>query len=197
METGNSFDSLRRSILAISPVHEKSLASFLDLFTPESYSADSFFSKSGSYPISMVYIRAGAFVSYYQDGNKHALINDIFVEHNFILPIPPNIHRSPSYLNIQAILHSDVLQAKYSSIEALAQKNSSVDLFMRTLINRELIKRKAIYESSPFIYNLQTRYQLLEDSLGKQISLIPPFYLASYLNISEKQLAKLQNRSSY
>jgi CRP-like cAMP-binding protein len=192
MDTVTSFEALRNSVLTLCPVHEKSLKALLDTFTLAEYPANSLFCKAGDYAWGMAYVSEGIFISYYSGNKSGPVVKDIFVEQNFMLPLPSFIYRSPSHLNFQTILPAKVLQARYSVIDTLSRDHPSVNTFVRTLVDREWIIRKAVQESSQFHYNMQSRYRMLEERLGVYIRQIPDPILSSYLGISEKQFSKLR-----
>ncbi len=76
-------------------------------------------------------------------------------------------------------------------MENLARKHSSVNDFLRTLIDREWIVKKEQILAEKYLYDHQTRFQLFNERFRDQFQEIPIASISSFLNIPEKQLYKL------
>ncbi len=183
-------NDLRNFILSVSPVHEGALTHLLDAFSSVSMPANSFLSESGDYPSHMIYLCQGLVYSFYSDTRGTEHVRQIFAPHEIVMPMPSFLYRKPAFLNFRAITSCQVLRIRYSVLEELMQKHSSVRDFVRVLIEKEWIVGKSLAEASVFIYNVRTRYDMIKTRLGEHFAQIPPAILASVLQISEKQLSR-------
>jgi CRP-like cAMP-binding protein len=191
MDIGNCQDHLRKAILAISPVHEKAWHTIQKFIIPENIPANKYFCKAGDYSMYFSYICHGLFRSYYRDINNKEHCTGFYCNQMFMLPLPAFLYRKPAFQFFQAIQDSTIVKIKYAEIENLARKQSSVNDFLRTLIDREWIIKKELMLASKHIYNQQTRFQLFQEQYQTYVSHIPLEYISSYLNIPEKNLLKM------
>ncbi|MBN1599059.1 MAG: Crp/Fnr family transcriptional regulator [Bacteroidales bacterium] len=190
MEVDLCYANLRKAVLSIFPVNEKSLKIFLDLFSFRKLQKDEYLSKSGDYPSHFAFICEGIIRSYYKNLGDDEIVNGIFIDNYFVLPLPSFIFRKPAFLNFQAVKDTDIMQIKFSDFEALSKGNPTLVKFMQSLIVREWIVKREMYESGIHVYNPKTRFNILKDAIGNFISSVPAKDIASYLRISEKQLLR-------
>lgn len=191
MDIESCQEHIRKAILAISPVHEKALIDLQKLFIYEKINANEFFCKAGDYSLYFAYVCKGFFRSYYRDPHEKEHCTSIFAKSMFMLPLPSFLYRKPTFQFFQAIQESIIIKIKYAEIENFSRKESSVNDFLRALIDREWIIKKELSLSGKYIYNHRTRYNLFHEQFQDQVSSIPIEYISSYLSIPEKQLKKL------
>ena len=198
METSSCFNLLRRSVLASIPLSERAITELLKQFTLTEIQADTLFCKAGEYHSSFAFVCQGILIAFYQDSAEKIHVKSFFPQHRFLLPLPSFIYRSPVFINYKAITSCKLLVAKYSGIESLFKTYPQVQNLLRQLIDKEWIIDRVNYEAALFNYNTATRYRLLNEFLGSDISLVPSEFVASYLQISIKQLDKYiaRNQSS-
>lgn len=182
---------LRNAILAIYPVHEKALVDIQQLFIPETISAKEYFCKAGDYSLYFAFICDGLFQSFYRDTKNTEHCTGFYCNNMFMLPLPSFLYRKPVFQFFHAIKKSTLIKIKYADMENLARKHSSVNDFLRTLIDREWIVKKEQILAEKYLYDHQTRFQLFNERFRDQFQEIPIASISSFLNIPEKQLYKL------
>ncbi len=194
MAQGNCYDNIRKAIFSVCALNEKAIASLIEVFSPAILNKDDYLCRAGDYPMHLAYICKGIFRSFYKNLQEQEFDKGFYIDHMFVLPLPSFIYRKPSFLNLQAIVTTEILKAKFSAIQNLSEKDPAIKKFMRLLIDREWIVKKELHEASKYIYNAQTRYQLFHSKYAEYIKLIPSCYIASLLHMSEKQLSKFTSK---
>jgi hypothetical protein len=190
MENESCLQNLRKFILSVCSVSEKSLSDLLEIFSPGVVQKNDFFSSAGDYSTRLAFICQGLVRSFYVDLKGHELVKGFFSDNMFILPLPAYIYRKPTFINYQGLVDTKILYAKYSDLELLARKQRSIDRFVRQLIDREWIINKELHESGLYIYNAQTRYRIFASKFSKYLSSINPEFISSFLQIPLKQVIR-------
>jgi hypothetical protein len=190
MENQSCLLNLRKFILSVCSVSEKSLSDLLETFSPGIVKKDDFFSSAGDYSTRLAFICQGLVRSFYVDLKGHELIKGFFSDNMFIMPLPAYIYRKPTFINYQSLVDTEILYAKYIDLEMLTRKHRSIDKFTRRLVDREWIINKEIHESGLYIYNAQTRYRIFASKFPKYLSSINPEFISSFLQIPLKQVIR-------
>jgi len=192
MDPEASLENLRKIILLSSSLNEKSLSALLKSFTISGLQPDEFLLRAGEYPLYLAFIESGIVYSYYTNLQGNKIIRGIFVPGMFAMPLPSFVYRKPSFMTFQAITEATIFHAKYSDLLALSRTSTSIQLFLRSLIDREWVVNRELHDAGLHVYNPTSRYEIFHDKYKSFIQHIPVDIMASYLNISTKQLERLQ-----
>ena len=190
MEPGEQLSALRKAILSVYPVEDLALNRLINIFNYKLLKPDEYFAKGGEYSSHFAFAQKGILKSYYLDQKGNQLVKGIFVDHMFVLPLPSFLYRKPSYLNFQAIIQTELLQADYIRLESLVQHHPSVRKFVNKLIENEWIISRELHEAGLHIYNSSTRFQIFTARYGLFLELIAAEDIASFLGITVKQFNK-------
>jgi hypothetical protein len=188
MDANGCYSHLRKTIFSISALNEQSFSKLISVFTPVELEKNSFFCREGMYPLHMGFLCQGLVYSYYQaDSTSSKHIRGFFIPGMFLLPLPPFIVRNPSMLNFNALLDTKLLQAKFSELQSLMIADNSIERVINTLVNREWIVNREVFDAGLHLYNVQTRCRLFSEKYRHFISSIPKEDIMSYLQISASQ----------
>ena len=191
MDSEASMENLRKGVLLIASMSEKSLSEFLTLFSVFTLQHDDFFLRAGEYPLYLAFIEKGIVYAYYTDIQGNKIVKGIFTPGMFVLPMPSFIFRNPSFLSFQVVNGTVVFRSKYSDLQVLSKKDRTVQSFLRSLIDREWIVNREVHDAGLHVYNHSSRFGLFKEKYKDTAHLIPNDIIASYLDIPLKQLEKL------
>ena len=113
MDPVASVDRLRKNVLLLAALSERSLNALVKLFTVKTLEKDDFFLRAGEYPLYLAFVEQGVVKSYYTDQRGKHLIRGIYVTGMYVVPLPPFIYRQPSFLTFQAVGNAALFVVKY------------------------------------------------------------------------------------
>lgn len=182
---------LKASLNEFNVLTENEIENFVQLFMPKSVGKNDFFIKEGETCDEIAFIKSGLFRSFYVTDKGDEVISCIKFPGSLMTAYSSFITGQGSFVNIQAIVPTELLFVRKNVMEDLANENPIWMKFLRVIAEQqyiELEKRTFQFQSD----NAIQRYTALVKKHPEYIQNIPLQYLASYLGISQRHLSRIR-----
>jgi len=185
------FTQFKEAIDAIHPIGSECFNKIMEISEYSNLESKDYFSKSGDlYDVFGFVVSGGLRVFYLsEDGkenNKHFLLENSFISAS----ISPE---KKSITSIQALLSTQLICLKYSSLIALTRKYSQLSEFRQKLIEYYL-EGKQKREIQLLSQTAEESYSLFLAQHPKLQEKISQYHIASYLGVTPTQLSRIRSK---
>lgn len=174
------------SKLSIEP---NTINEIISCFIVKNYNKDELFARQGETADKIGFITEGLFFMYIikDDGNMFA--KEFMPENNFLLSsFSPNVANN---VNICSVLTSQILEAKYSRVQAIINNNPTLKLLSNNKLEIEYNSMCERLESFAAI-SAYERYLKFKQKFSYIEDKIPQYLIASYLGITPTHLCRIK-----
>jgi CRP-like cAMP-binding protein len=149
------------------------------------------FVRTGEICHKILFVGSGYFRFYHFHENGNEITSDFYFAPAFITSYTSLIMGRPSFVNVQSMDNTDVLELSKEKLYELYSKNPKIERLGRLIAEQVAINS----ERHLFLLLSQTaeaRYKNLVDKYPEFIQNIPLQYIASYLGITRESLSRIR-----
>ncbi|MFN7776101.1 Crp/Fnr family transcriptional regulator [Flavobacterium sp.] len=171
---------------------DEELSSFLAIFKPLTLAKLDHLFIEGEYVDSLFFLEEGVMRGYYRKENED-ITSHFYFGPTLVTDLVAVRERKSTRMNVQALKHSNCMEASFSDIDDLISRYPNIELvFFKFLEHLYLFGASRQY--SFIMDSPQERYLKLFNERPKVVAEIPLRYIASYLGIQPETLSRIRNR---
>lgn len=177
----------------ISPVGEDTFDELQKCFKPIELQKNDFFAREGQYAQQIGFLKEGIVRAFFlnQEGKEYS--KQFFVAPSIIGAYTSLLSKQPNRIAQQALTDCQILVADYTKIEALYDKYHDLERLGRKIAEFYFLEKEQ-KELEMALLDADKRYLLMRERFPTIESIIPQYYIASYLGISPTQLSRIRRK---
>lgn len=177
----------------ISNVSEDTFEALQTCFQPMELRKNEFFVREGAYAQQIGFLQKGIVRAFFlnQEGKEYS--KQFFVGPSIIGAYTSLLIKQPNKIAQQALTDCQVLVADFSKIEALYDQYHDLERLGRKIAEFYFLEKEQ-KEIEMALLDADKRYLLLRERFPGIESIIPQYYIASYLGISATQLSRIRKK---
>ncbi|MFK8059119.1 MAG: Crp/Fnr family transcriptional regulator [Polaribacter sp.] len=179
----------------INPIEEVALQELLKHFKPQQLNKKDFFVKQGVYANQIGFLKKGVMRAYFLNENGKEYNKQFFVGPSIIGAYSSLLTKQPNLIAQQALTDCEILVADFSKIESLFDKSHNLERLGRKIAEFYFLEKEQ-KEIEMALLDADKRYLIMKKRFPTIESLIPQYYIASYLGISPTQLSRIRKKMS-
>ncbi len=177
----------------ISPVRGKALEELYQCFKPKQLKKQEFFVKEGEFAWQVGFLQTGIVRAFFTNQEGKEYNKQFFVGPSILGAYTSLITKKPNQIAQQALTDCELLVADYAKIEALYDKYHELERLGRKLAEHYFLEKEQ-KEIEMALLDADKRYLILRQQFPTLESIIPQYYIASYLGISPTQLSRIRRK---
>ncbi len=188
-------EAFKEYIHAISPLEESTFRELRQCFKATELKKNDFFVAEGEYAHQIGFLEAGIVRAFFlnQDGKEYN--KQFFVGPSIIGAYTSLLTKQPNRIAQQALTDCKVLVADFEKIEALYDKHHDLERLGRRIAEFYFLEKEQ-KELEMALLDAEKRYLLMRERFPTIESVIPQYYIASYLGVSPTQLSRIRRKLS-
>lgn len=188
-------EAFKEYIHAISPLEESTFRELHQCFKAIELKKNDFFVAEGEYAQQIGFLEAGIVRAFFlnQDGKEYS--KQFFVGPSIIGAYTSLLTKQPNRIAQQALTDCQVLVADFAKIEALYDKHHDLERLGRRIAEFYFLEKEQ-KELEMALLDAEKRYLLMRERFPTIESVIPQYYIASYLGVSPTQLSRIRRKLS-
>ena len=170
----------------VSPLREETLRELIRLFRPVDLQKNEFFVRDGAYAKQIGFLSSGIVRAFFlsRDGKEYS--KQFFVGPAIIGSYASLITQQPNRVAQQALTDCKVLVAEFDKVAALYDQYHDLERLARKIAEHYFVEKEQ-KEIEMALLDADKRYLLMRERFPTIESMIPQYYIASYLGISPTQ----------
>ena len=170
---------------------KESFEKFLNITDLKKFSNNDILTKIGETPTELYILKSGVVRSFYRDEKGKEYIRSLFTPFSSTGSLGALISKKPSQLTYDCLTDCELFAINYKKLKELILEDIDIAImYANALESIFLIFESRIFDLS--VLNATERYLKLKEEIPEIESLIPQYYIASYLNISAVQLSRIR-----
>lgn len=188
-------EAFKKYINAISPIAEGTFEELQECFEPIELKKNDYFAGESEYANRIGFLKEGIVRAFFlnQDGKEYS--KQFFVGPSIIGAYTSLLTRQPNRIAQQALTDCQVLVADFTKIEALYDKYHDLERLGRKIAEFYFLEKEQ-KELEMALLDADKRYLLMRERFPTIESVIPQYYIASYLGVSATQLSRIRRKLS-
>ena len=156
-------------------------------------SKNDFFVREGAYAHQIGFLQKGIVRAYFSNHEGKEYIKQFFVAPSIIGAYTSLLTKQPNKIAQQALTDCEILVADFAKIEALYNRHHDLERLGRNIAEHYFLEKEQ-KELEMALLDADKRYQLMRERFPTIESIIPQYYIASYLGISPTQLSRIRRK---
>lgn len=186
-------DSLTKTILTFAPIPPSELEKLQDMVKPKSIQAGEIFIAAGQVPKKFGFVVKGLFRYFYINNSGKEFIKGFFPENTFISSYTAMINQTSSFLYIEAIENSEILEIDYQQWHKLTTFHNCWDKFLIRILEMGYgVKEKR--ERDFLLLDAESRYRFFLEEFPNIQNRVKQHMIASYLGITPIALSRIRKK---
>jgi len=179
----------------ISPIEHDTLKELQKCFIPFRLKKNEFFVREGEYAKQIGFLKKGIVRAFFlnQDGKEYT--KQFFVGPSIIGAYSALLTKQANKIAQQALTDCEILVANFTDIEKLYIKFHDLERLGRKIAEFYFLEKEQ-KEIEMAILNADKRYLIMREQFPTIETIIPQYYIASYLGISPTQLSRIRKKLS-
>lgn len=188
-------EELKEYLNEISIVNEETFDTLQKLFKPMELGKNEFFVKEGEYAKQIGFLKKGIVRAFFlnQEGKEYS--KQFFVGPSIIGAYTSLLTKQPNKIAQQALTDCQILVADFTKIETLYDKHHDLERLGRRIAEYYFLEKEQ-KEIEMALLDADQRYLIMRERFPTIESIIPQYYIASYLGISATQLSRIRRKLS-
>lgn len=177
----------------ISPLETETVAELQKCFEPMLLRKKAFFVREGEFAHQIGYLKKGIVRAYFlnQEGKEYS--KQFFQAPSIIGAYTSLLTKQPNKIAQQALTDCEVLVADYTQIEALYDQFHDLERLGRKIAEFYFLEKEQ-KELEMALLDADKRYLIMRQRFPGIESVIPQYFIASYLGISPTQLSRIRRK---
>lgn len=179
----------------ISPLAEATFETLEKCFKPIYLKKNEFFVREGEFAKQIGFLKKGIVRAFFlnQEGKEYS--KQFFVGPSIIGAYSSLLTKQPNKIAQQALTDCEVLAADFSEIEKLYEKFHDLERLGRKIAEFYFLEKEQ-KEIEMALLDADKRYLIMRERFPTIETIIPQYYIASYLGISPTQLSRIRKKMS-
>lgn len=180
-------------INTISPIKEDTFDELQKIFKPLQLYKNDFFVKEGEYAQHIGFLKKGVVRAFFlnQEGKEYS--KQFFVGPSIIGAYASLITKQHNKIAQQALTDCEILVANFSEVEKLYTKFHDLERLGRKIAEFYFLE-KELKEIEMALLDADKRYLIMRERFPTIETIVPQYYIASYLGISPTQLSRIRKQ---
>lgn len=177
----------------ISPLKEITLNELIKCFKPIQLLKNDFFVREGEYAQQIGFLKKGIIRAFFLNEEGKEYTKQFFVDSSIIGAYNSLLTRQPNKIAQQALTDCEILVADYSEMEKLYSKFHDLERLGRKIAEFYFLEKEQ-KEIEMALLDADKRYVIMQQKFPSIETIIPQYYIASYLGISATQLSRIRKK---
>lgn len=186
-------EDLLAYINAISPIKEETTRALVKCFKPSGLRKNDFFVREGEYAQQIGFLKQGVIRAFFVDPFGKEYSKQFFVGPCVIGAYSSLLNRQPNRIAQQALTDCEILIANYREMENLYNQYHDLERLGRKIAEYYFLEKEQ-KEIEMALLDADKRYLIMRERFPTLESIIPQYYIASYLSISPTQLSRIRKK---
>ena len=179
----------------ISPLRNETIKELKSVFQPILLKKKEYFIREGEYAKQLGFLKKGLVRAYFLNNEGKEYTKQFFVDSSIIGAYSSLLTKEPNRIAQQALTDCEILVADYTRIEKLYDKFHDLEKLGRKVAEFYFLEKEQ-KEIEMALLDADKRYLILRDRFPTIESIVPQYYIASYLGISPTQLSRIRKKMS-
>jgi len=177
----------------ISPLKEATFNELKKCFKPLELKKNDFFVRENEYAQQIGFLKKGIVRAFFlnQDGKEYT--KQFFVDSSIIGAYNSLLTKQPNKIAQQALTDCEILVADYRELEKLYTKFHDLERLGRKIAEFYFLEKEQ-KEIEMALLDADRRYLIMQQKFPSIETVIPQYYIASYLGISTTQLSRIRKK---
>jgi len=177
----------------ITPIEEVTFNELKKCFRPLLLNKNDFFVRENEYAQQLGYLKKGIVRAFFinQEGKEYT--KQFFVDSSIIGAYNSLLTKQPNKIAQQALTDCEILVADYKEIENLYTKYHDLERLGRKIAEFYFLEKEQ-KEIEMALLDADKRYLIMRQRFPTIETIIPQYYIASYLGISPTQLSRIRKK---
>lgn len=177
----------------ISTIGEEAFDELQKTFKLVELRKNDFFVHEGEYAQQIGFLKKGIMRAFFLSEEGKEYSKQFFVAPSIVGAYTSLLNKQPNKISQQALTDCQILVADFSKIEALYDKYHDLERLGRKIAEHYFMEKEQ-KEIEMALLDADKRYLLLRERFPTIESVIPQYYIASYLGISPTQLSRIRRK---
>tara|TARA_R110002073_G_scaffold139232_3_gene289471 strand:- start:23567 stop:24142 length:576 start_codon:yes stop_codon:yes gene_type:complete len=180
-------------INTISPIKEVTFLELQKSFKPFQLKKNEFFVREGNYAQQIGFLKKGVIRAFFLNQEGKEYNKQFFVGPSIIGAYSSLLTKQPTKIAQQALTDCEILVANYMEIENSYDKFHDLERLGRKIAEFYFLEKEQ-KEIEMALLDADKRYLIMRERFPTIESIIPQYYIASYLGISPTQLSRIRRK---
>lgn len=186
-------DDFLEYINKIHPLREETLEAFQGCFQLIKLGKNEFFVRDGEYAQRVGFLRKGVVRAFFLNHEQKEYSKQFFMAPSLVGAYTSLLTKSPNKVAQEALTDCEILVADYSKIEELYDRFHDLERLGRKIAELYFLEKEK-KEIEMALLDAEQRYLIMREQFPGIESVIPQYYVASYLGISPTQLSRIRRK---
>ncbi len=177
----------------ISPIKEVTFKELKKCFKPLQLNKNEFFVKENEYAQQIGFLKKGIVRAFFVNQEGKEYTKQFFVGSAIIGAYNSLLTRQPNKIAQQALTDCEILVANYKEMEKLYTKFHDLERLGRKIAEFYFLEKEQ-KEIEMALLDADKRYLIMRQKFPSIETIIPQYYIASYLGISPTQLSRIRKK---
>jgi len=182
-------------IHAISPLQQETRKALQKCFTIATLSKNEYFVREGEYAQKIGFLKNGIVRAFFTNKDGKDYNKQFFIGPSIIGAYSALLTKQPNKIAQQALTDCELLVANFSELEKLYVIHHDLERLGRKIAELYFLEKEQ-KEIEMALLDADKRYLIMRERFPTIESLIPQYYIASYLGISATQLSRIRKKLS-
>jgi CRP/FNR family transcriptional regulator, anaerobic regulatory protein len=187
----DKISKIKISIASIVSLTDEELLLFCDSFEAKTLHKNEFFLEEGQICNYIGFVNQGVMIYFKSMDDGNEVTTDFAFEGDWVTVNQSRLNNSPSFINIRAIEHSELLVIKQQDLSVLYNKIPKIERLGRILMEQAYLR--IVQQSVDLqVLTAKERYENLLHKYPEIFQKVPLYHIANYLGIAPKSLSRIR-----
>jgi len=177
----------------ISPIKEVTFKELEKCFKPLQLNKNDFFVRENEYAQQIGFLKKGIVRAFFLNQEGKEYTKQFFVDSSIIGAYNSLLTKQPNKIAQQALTDCEILVADYREMEKLYTKFHDLERLGRKIAEFYFLEKEQ-KEIEMALLDADKRYLIMQQKFPSIETIIPQYYIASYLGISPTQLSRIRKK---
>lgn len=177
----------------ISPIKEVTFNELKKCFKPLHLNKNDFFVREGEYAQQIGFLKKGIVRAFFLNQEGKEYTKQFFVGSSIIGAYNSLLTKQPNKIAQQALTDCEIMVADYREMENLYTKFHDLERLGRKIAEFYFLEKEQ-KEIEMALLDADKRYLIMRQRFPSIETMIPQYYIASYLGISPTQLSRIRKK---
>ncbi|MEO9890903.1 Crp/Fnr family transcriptional regulator [Aurantibacter sp.] len=177
----------------ISPIKEVTFKELKKCFKPLQLKKNDFFVRENEYAQQIGFLKKGIVRAFFLNQEGKEYTKQFFVDSSIIGAYNSLLTKQPNKIAQQALTDCEILVADYREMEKLYNKFHDLERLGRKIAEFYFLEKEQ-KEIEMALLDADKRYLIMQQKFPSIETIIPQYYIASYLGISPTQLSRIRKK---
>lgn len=177
----------------ISPIEDDTIEELQNCFKPLFLKKNEFFVSEGEYAQKIGFLKKGIIRAFFLNQEGKEYTKQFFVGSSIIGAYTSLLTKQPNKIAQQALTDCQILVANFTDVEKLYDKFHDLEKLGRRIAEFYFLEKEQ-KEIEMALLDADKRYLILRERFPAIETIVPQYYIASYLGISPTQLSRIRRK---